>query len=48
VRVGDEFGRIRVAGTDSSASHTVARYPAGASVIVYYDPTNPANCALER
>ena len=48
VRVGDEFGRIRTAGTESSASNTVARYPAGASVIVYYDPTNPANSALER
>lgn len=48
VRVGDEFGRVRTAGTESSASNTVARYPAGACVIVYYDPTNPANSALER
>ncbi|MGB8858486.1 MAG: DUF3592 domain-containing protein [Ilumatobacteraceae bacterium] len=48
VRVGDELGRVRVAGTDSSASNTVARYPSGASVIVYYDPSNPANSALER
>lgn len=48
VRVGDEFGRVRTAGTESSASNTVARYPAGASVIVYYDPTNPASSALER
>ncbi len=47
VRVGDEFGRIRVAGGSSSASNTVARYPAGASVAVYYDPANPANSALE-
>jgi len=48
VRVGDEMGRVRVAGGASSASSTIARYPAGASVIVYYDPTNPANSALER
>lgn len=48
VRVGDEMGRVRVAGAPSSASSTIARYPAGASVIVYYDPSNPANSALER
>ena len=48
VRVGDEFGRTRVAGTESSASHTVARYASGTSVIVYYDPTNPSCSALER
>jgi len=47
VRVGDEFGRIRVAGTASSASGTLARYPAGACVRVYYDPANPAVSALE-
>ena len=33
---------------DSSASDTVARYPNGAPVVVFYDPTNPANSALER
>ena len=48
VRVGDEFGRTRVAGAESSASHTVARYASGTSVIVYYDPTNPSCSALER
>ncbi|MDO8362868.1 MAG: DUF3592 domain-containing protein [Actinomycetota bacterium] len=48
VRVGDEYGRVRVAGTDSSASNTVARYQAGASVVVFYDPSNPSNSALER
>ena len=48
VRVGDAFGRTRVAGTESSASNTVARYPSGAPVIVYYDPTNPSCSALER
>jgi len=48
VRVGDELGRNRSAGTDNSASSTVARYPAGAPVIVYYDPTDPSCSALER
>jgi hypothetical protein len=48
VRAGDEFGRVRVNGAASSASHTVARYPAGSCVEVYYDPANPANSALER
>ena len=48
VRAGDESGRIRAPGPESSASHTVARYPSGAPVVVYYDPTNPANSALER
>ena len=48
VRVGDGFGRTRVAGTESSAANTVARYPSGAPVTVYYDPTNPSCSALER
>ena len=48
VRAGDQFGRTRVAGTDCTASNTVARYPSGAPVIVYYDPTNPSCSALER
>ncbi len=48
VRAGDAFGRTRVVGTESSASNTVARYPSGAPVIVYYDPTNPSCSALER
>jgi hypothetical protein len=48
VRFGDEYGRIAVGGTETSASNTVARYPSGASVVVYYDPANPANSALER
>ena len=48
VRAGDEFGRVRTAGTESSASNTVARYPSGSCVVVYFDPANPANSALER
>jgi hypothetical protein len=47
VRVADQFGRVRVAGAPSSASSTIARYPAGSSVVVYYDPQNPGKCALE-
>jgi len=39
--------RVRVSG-DVNASGTVARYPAGACVTVYYDPANPASSALER
>ena len=40
--------RVRAAddGNDSAAA-TVARYPAGASVVVYYDPENPADALLE-
>ncbi len=48
VRVTDDPGRVHLAHTDSSASNTVARYPSGAPVVVYYDPANPANSALER
>ena len=40
--------RVRTNGTTDNASETLARYPAGASVIVYYDPDDPANSALER
>lgn len=31
----------------ADASGAIARYPAGACVTVYYDPTDPANSALE-
>ena len=48
VRATGNPGRARLADADSSASSTVARYPSGAPVVVYYDPTNPANSALER
>lgn len=40
--------RVRTNGAPDNASATLARYPAGASVIVYYDPEDPANSALER
>jgi hypothetical protein len=45
VRAGDQFLTVRVAG---QAQATVARYPIGASVTVYYDPANPSESALER
>jgi hypothetical protein len=48
VRIAGEPGRSQPEGAACSASSTVARYPSGASVIVYYDPANPANSALER
>ena len=45
IRVGDELGSITVAG---HARNVLARYPVGANVLVYYDPTNPTQSALER
>lgn len=47
VRASDKFGRTMPGGDGCSASATVARYPAGTPVTVYYDPLNPANSALE-
>jgi Protein of unknown function (DUF3592) len=38
--------RVRRNGNGVTATATV-RYPAGACVIVYYDPTNPGHSALE-
>lgn len=32
----------------SSAGGVVARYPAGAQVMVFYDPQNPSDAVLER
>ncbi len=45
IKAGDQFLTVRVAG---QAQATVARYPIGASVTVYYNPANPAESALER
>ena len=50
-RVGaDEFQGdcVRLDGRGTAASDTVARYPAGTCVPVFYDPGNPARSALER
>ena len=45
IRAGDKFLRVQMMG---EAQQTVARYPLGATVTVYYNPTNPAESALER
>ncbi|HCK67113.1 MAG TPA: hypothetical protein DHW49_12690 [Anaerolineae bacterium] len=45
VRVGDKFLKVNI---PSQAQKTVDKYPIGAKVTVYYDPNNPAECALER
>ena len=34
-------------GRSAPASQLVDRYPAGANVVVYYDPSDPAHSALE-
>jgi hypothetical protein len=39
--------RVRLQQRPGNASSVIARYPAGASVVVYYDPSDPANSALE-
>jgi hypothetical protein len=41
IGIGDDSG-----GANSEA--TLARYPLGAEVTVYYDPNDPKNCVLER
>jgi hypothetical protein len=49
-QVGSEVfqgSRVRRTGNGLPAASTVDRYPAGASVVVYYDPTNPGDAALE-
>jgi hypothetical protein len=45
IKAGEQFLSVRVAG---EAQATVARYPIGATVTVYYDPANPSESALER
>jgi hypothetical protein len=45
IKAGDQFMNVRVIG---QALATVARYPIGANVTVYYNPANPAESALER
>ena len=50
-RVGaQEFqgNRVRLKRDGGRACDTVARYPAGSCVPVFYDPRNPAESALER
>ncbi len=45
IRAGDQFLRVRITG---QLEQTIARYAVGATVTVYYNPTNPAESALER
>jgi len=45
IKAGEQFINVRLAG---QAEATVARYPIGASVTVYYNPSNPSESALER
>ncbi|MBL8077725.1 MAG: DUF3592 domain-containing protein [Anaerolineales bacterium] len=45
IKAGEQFMNVRIAG---QAQATVARYPVGATVTVYYNPSNPSESALER
>ncbi len=45
IKAGEQYLNVRVAG---QAQATVARYPIGASVTVYYNLANPADSVLER
>ena len=45
IKAGEQFFSVRVLG---QAQETVRRYPPGAQVMVYYNPANPAESALER
>ncbi|MBI5945150.1 MAG: DUF3592 domain-containing protein [Chloroflexi bacterium] len=45
IKAGEQFLNVRIYG---QAQATVERYPAGATVTVYYNPSNPSESALER
>lgn len=45
IKAGEQFFNMRVIG---QAQATAARYAVGAQVMVYYNPANPAESALER
>jgi hypothetical protein len=45
IKAGEQFFSVRLYG---DAHKTVERYPVGAQVMVYYNPANPAESALER
>ena len=45
IKAGEQFMNVRIFG---QADATAARYPIGANVTVYYNPTNPTESALER
>jgi hypothetical protein len=44
-QAGEQYFSVRLYG---DAQKTIERYPAGAQVMVYYNPANPAESALER
>ena len=45
IKAGEQFLTVSVMGQPQA---TVARYPVGASITVYYNPANPAESVLER
>jgi len=45
IKAGEQFFNVRIIG---EAQATSARYPVGAQVLVYYNPANPKESALER
>ncbi len=45
IKAGEQYMNVRVIG---QAQASVARYPIGAAVTVYYNPANPVESALER
>ena len=45
IKAGEQYFSVRLYG---DAQKTIERYPVGAQVMVYYNPANPAESALER
>jgi hypothetical protein len=45
IKAGEQYFNVRLSG---DAQKTVDRYPIGAQVMVYYNPTSPKDSALER
>jgi hypothetical protein len=45
IKAGEQFLNVRLSG---QAEATVQKYPIGSTVAIYYNPSNPAESALER
>jgi hypothetical protein len=45
IKAGEQYFSVRFMG---DAQKTIERYPVGAQVMVYYNPANPAESALEK
>lgn len=45
IKAGEQYFNVNLMG---DAQKTIARYPVGAEVMVYYDPADPRESALER